>query len=656
VLVASLLLSAGETTFAWAMRWHHRPAYFLVCGALTLALGLALGVVATPLCTRVSWSLAAWAAAAAGLVDGGAVGLGVALGGALACWVPALARASIGLLAVSASAGLTLALSVGDALGYAPLGAGLFFAATLAAPAWIAARLPARIPRAPVTLAVALVFFVSMAWPTFHMPDGTRRLPRPTDLESRSAGGVEKPHVFLIVLDTVRADRLSVYGSARRTTPELEAWVARRPNAVVVPNVHANGAWTVPSHGSLFTGRLPNEHGAHFALDGSLSVRFGLSEKVPRLAQAMKDAGYATLGTFANNWLKVVQGMDAGFDRLFRSPHAEPLPFAGEALRARLVPGACLESQKGGARSAAVSRTLLSMIEPWSQGPNPLYAFANYGDAHGPYAPMPGFLGRFRPADLATEPGHLSIHADAERRAELADRYDEEILYMDHELGALLAELERLGVLDRAWVFITSDHGEAFGEHGATEHGTTVHDEVTRIPLIVFPPQGVELAPPAGSVSLVDVAATIAAIGGADLGGPGRDLRRAAAGETLAVGEFYGDARKAKLHGELAARPGRFVVLDGRWKLIALGDKEPLETHLYDLQADPGETHDLAGERPDLVARLRTHLPPFSEPIHATGPIGRSDMHALQGLGYVSSDDEPPPKPKAPADREAQDP
>jgi arylsulfatase A-like enzyme len=195
----------------------------------------------------------------------------------------------------------------------------------------------------------------------------------------------------------------------------------------------------------------------------------------------------------------------------------------------------------------------------------------------------------------------------------------------------------QLGILDRSWVFVTADHGEAFGEHGVLEHGTTVHNEVTRVPLIVFPPEGATLPVGDAPVSLVDVAATIAAIAGTDLPGPGRDLRAlTGAGTHVTAVEFYGDPVKAQHLGRLAKRPVRAVAV-GRHKLIAYADSY----HLYDLVDDPGELVDLAPGLPHLVEHLKGLLPEFGTPtIRSDGDALSPDaLDELRGLGYVGDID-----------------
>jgi arylsulfatase A-like enzyme len=644
LVFAALGLVAIESAYAWAERWHHAPVYFALSGGLTFALALGVGLVASVLSLAPAVALAAWAGLAFGFQAGWPSGLALLLLGLGVTRLAHMRRVPSAVLGTCAALALACAFlkspAVAEHLGHEDdvflegLGATLLFAGLFGGLAFALARLPARVPSAVRVLALLVLACLAAQRPRFERGDGEQRRPPPDYARSAPrVEGPEKPDVYVLVLDTVRADHLSVDGYARETTPELARLLREHANAVVYPRAYANGTWTVPAHASLFTGRLPHEHGAHFALDGSVRVGFGIAEALPTLAQRMQEGGYATLAGYANHWLRSVQGMGRGFDRYLRAPDKDELPFVGEALRQRFLPGLLWEAAKGCARASDVNQTLLSMIEPWSAGPNPLFVFANYVDAHGPYAPPAPFRGRFAPSDVRERSEHLALSQSVERRHELMARYDEEIAYLDHELGRLFRRLAELGRLRRAWVFITADHGEAFGEHGVLEHGTSVHEEVVRVPLIVFPPEGVTLTPTHDPVSLVDVAATVAAIGGVELGGPGRDLRAlGASGLAVTTLEFYGDPVKAATLGALAKRPAR-AVLVGRHKLIAYSDS----VQLFDVEADPGELVDLSKALPNLVEHLRGFLPEFGEPTFRSdheAPVPEA-LDALRGLGYA---------------------
>ncbi len=644
LVAAALGLTALEMVYAWAERWNHAPAYFALSAGLTLALALGLGLLALLLRLSARSALVLWLGACSALVSGWPDGVAALLVSALVVRLGPVRRARPVVCGTCAALALACALlkspQFAEHLGhhhdplFESIGATLLVGLVLAGLPFALAWLPAR---TPATARVALLLGLGVVCalrPRLERGAGEHRQPPPGYARSAPrVPGAERPDVFVLVLDTVRADHLSPYGYGRETTPELARLLAARANAVVYPHAYANGTWTVPSHGSLFTGQLPSAHGAHFALQGNVRTSFGLAPALPTLAERLQAGGYATLAGYANHWLRSVQGMERGFDRYLRAPDHDELPFVGEALRQRLLPGVLWEAAKGCARAGEVNATLLSLVEPWAAGPNPLFVFANYVDAHGPYAPPAPFRGRFAPSTVEERSEHLALEQSPERHRQLMARYDEEIAYLDHELGQLFRALDELGRLRRAWVFVTADHGEAFGEHGVFEHGTTVYDEVTHVPLIVFPPEGVVLAGTNDPVSLVDVAATVAAIGGVELGGPGRDLR-ALTGSGLAATalEFYGDPVKADKLGALAKRPARAVLI-GKHKLVKYSDA----LELYDIEADPGEHVDLSKALPNLVEYMQAFLPEFRDPTFASdheGP-GNDALEALKGLGYV---------------------
>jgi len=643
--LAAVVLSTVEMCYAWAENWVHTPSYLALSAGLTLALALAVSALGGVLRFPRALALAVWVGAALGVSWGWQEGIAAFLVASLALATPWARSTRPALLATVTALALACAYlkdsSFAEHLGhkderlYESVGGVLVQGALLAALPALLRLLPARVPVGARVVGLVLVACVLAQRPRLERGDGERRLPPPSySASTPRVPGPERANVFLLVLDTVRADHLSVYGYGRETTPVLARWMQARPNAVLYPHAYSNGTWTVPSHASLFTGRVLAEHGAHFALDGSVRVGFGIAEDLPTLAGQMRHGGYATLAGYANHWLRSVSGMGKGFDRYLRAPDKDELPFVGEALRSRFLPGLLWEAAKGCARAEEVNATLLSLVEPWSEGPNPLFVFANYVDAHGPYSPPAPFRGTFAPSTLQERSEHLSLERSPERRAQMMARYDEEILYLDQRVGELFERLDALGILGRSWVFVTADHGEAFGEHGVLEHGTTVYDEVTHVPLLVFPPDGVALVPTREPVSLVDVAATIAAIGGVELGGPGRDLRADSAGSRAAVVEFYGDPVKAMRLGSLAKRPARAVVL-GRHKLIAYSDGY----ELYDIEDDPGEHVDLSRALPHLVEHMRALLPEFGPPTFRSdreAPVPEALDH-LRGLGYGGS-------------------
>ena len=591
-----LLLSAGE----WVWRLEGPTRALLSAGLPALAVYLVLRVSSTEPARRFPWP--AVLSVAAGIH-------------ALAVLYPGLTASLPWLRAAWLEAGLGPALALGLLVGLAllafrfHLGLGCFLVAGV------------------------LLGPVVMAW----QQAGERPENRVAELPRRRV--VEPlPSILVVVLDTVRADRLSLDGSPRPTSEGLEAFVRRQPRATVYPRAYAPSNWTVPSHASLLTGRLPSDHGAHFdppsedgATDlGALSGRFALRKQIPTLAAGLRDRGYRTIGVTANPWLVWTTGLRRGFDVFYRPSIVVPGWGAAETLRRWLVSGVHPEANTAHPPARVVTRETLRWLD--ACGEAPCFVLANLLEAHALYAPEAPCRGRFRPWSWREPVVQPELRLGEETLGRLSDRYDEELCNLDQVLVELLDQLEERGFFERGWLVITSDHGEAFGEHGVTEHSTSVYDEEVRVPLVVVPPPGVELPDPHKVVSLLDVAATLAAVAGIDLEGPGRDLRQSTEAAGLAPIEFFGDPGKARFAGALAAEPARAVVV-GNHKLIEHAGR----LELYHLPNDPGERHDLAANHPEVVEALLPLLPPLTatdDPTE-TEELTPEQQDALRALGYL---------------------
>lgn len=338
------------------------------------------------------------------------------------------------------------------------------------------------------------------------------------------------PNVLLIVLDTVRAFNLSLYGYARPTTPELEKFAAR---GVRFDAAFSTAPWTLPSHASMLTGRYPHELSADWL--SSLDRRY------PTLAERFAARGYATGGFVANvGYLSYEFGLDRGFQ------HYEDYLIRPREIIQSSALGRQLDQSPSVRRLAATDQHLVRVDAPsinsrflaWldGAGPRPFFAFLNFYDAHGPYLPPAPFDRRFgtpRANDLSplhrflNHPNQAGLPADVVR-AEM-DQYDDALAYLDQELGRLFAELDRRGVLDHTIVLLTADHGEEFGEHGIFDHGNSLYAPSVRVPLLIVAPNRAPAARVVTApVTLRDLAATLtdlAHLPPSD-GFPGRSLAR----------------------------------------------------------------------------------------------------------------------------------
>ena len=451
------------------------------------------------------------------------------------------------------------------------------------------------------------------------------------EIRSRSGGSVAAPgskNLILIVLDTVRADSLGIYGYARDTTPNLGKLASR---GVRFDRAFSTAPWTAPSHASLFTGRWPHELsiGWDRPLDGEHTT----------LAEVLASRGYATSGFVANTtYCSEETGLARGFD------HYEDydVTLRGVFLCSSLVeralnfihkhPGLARRlgddgSSSGDRKDAArINRDFLGWLKARGGQDRPFFAFLNYYDAHHPYlAPEPGAGRSFgRKPESARDFRLLKTWWERDKQGikpadlELArDSYDRCLAYLDDQLGRLFDDLKRQGLLDRSVVIVTADHGEHLGERDLFGHGSSVYRPELHVPLLVVAPGMVpEGRAVEGPVSLRDVPATVLDLLGAEKSPfPGRSLarmwdesRETGDSPDLILSEIDSPPEDDTNHGRSPAARGPMTsVIDEDFHYIRGGDGRE---ELYDLKRDPAEARDLAGrsEHAAALGRFRASV------------------------------------------------
>ena len=347
----------------------------------------------------------------------------------------------------------------------------------------------------------------------------------------------EAPNVVLLVLDTVRADHLGLYGYHRPTTPNLDALASR---AIRFDQARSAAPWTLPAHASMFTGRWPHELAADY--DRPLGTKF------PTLAGFLSRQGYAAGGFvgnafYCNGWF----GVDRGFAHYEDAPENRTISvqqaLRSAALTRHLMPVAVAAGlwpttgQFPERKSAEqINRDALSWID--NAGDRPFFLFLNYIDAHGPYTipeDFPREYSRLSNRELRAVNTTAKRVPESGRDAALADlrrdginAYDDCIRYLDEQIARLLDALDRRDSGRETWVIITADHGEHFGEHGKYWHGNSLYRPLIDVPLLIVPPKGSEGRRVTVPVSPRDLPATVADLAG--LAGsspfPGSSLRR----------------------------------------------------------------------------------------------------------------------------------
>ncbi len=411
------------------------------------------------------------------------------------------------------------------------------------------------------------------------------------------------PSVLLIVLDTVRADHLSLHGYPRATTPKLDQWARR---GAVLDNAWSVTSWTLPSHASMLTGLPTHVHGA-----GTNKGR-GLGPDHPMLSEFLRDRGYRTAG-FAGNTLFLIPeyGLTRGFTRwraLTPWGVAERTSYGRKLFRV-LTDRFGFRHLPDRRMAPHINAEMLAWLD--ATPGRPFFALLNYMDAHTPFWPPPPYDKKF------TDPAPTKPVAHKGRRLNVSD-YDNLLAYLDDHLAALFGELEKRGLLSNTLVLVTSDHGESLGDHDQYAHGQRLYRELCRVPLIAVGPQVVPGGRSQFTVSQEQIPATVAdLLGHSDSPFPGPSfaaiLRRSPA---AAVEEKPILLELQRIDGAVAAKSW----VHGPWHYIwtAKGGTE----ELYHMEDDPGELNNLAGlprHQPRLEAfreRLRGRFPdlPIGKP------------------------------------------
>ena len=342
---------------------------------------------------------------------------------------------------------------------------------------------------------------------------------RPATVHAAIAGTSAHPNVILIVMDTVRADHLSIYGYPRDTTPNLRRLAA--DSAVYAQAVSAADV-TLTSHASIFSGLYASWHGAYCQGDELYGRPLA---QVPTMAEVLASNGYHTFGVAANLFLRSHFGLQRGFQE-FRIPRpvailpAESWYMLRYAMR-RVV-GRFTDTTQFDrlySRADAVNQEFFSMLDRPQLAQAPFFAFFNYMDAHFPYIPPSPYDRLFPGKDPGLTQAELAVIQDrvgngneplppVYTRHSLS-QYDGGIAYLDSQIGQLVDWLKREQLYDNALIVVTADHGEAFGERRLFQHGNSVYANLLHVPLLVKYPQSAYTGMVEAPVSLVDILPTV---------------------------------------------------------------------------------------------------------------------------------------------------
>jgi len=313
-----------------------------------------------------------------------------------------------------------------------------------------------------------------------------------------------RPNVLVVLVDTLRADRLSLYGYGRETSPHLDRFARER--GVVFRSAWSNAACTYPSVNSLLTGRYPQRIVARMAEAG-----LTIPPEMPTLAERFAAAGWSTGAVSASTIVRATPSrinLRGGFDRGFG--------FFEESC-----------AERG---AACVNELALAALD---RLPEPFFLYLHYLDPHSPYRPPKWAERRFSAGSAAAargwarrgEPWSIqrklyrgetgNEYGEADVR-HLSDLYDDEVRFFDDQFGRLVAELDRRGLAARTVVAFVADHGEELHDNGGWAHcGDLAFESVLATPFVLAGP-GIEPGARATPVSNVDLAPTLLELAGVD--------------------------------------------------------------------------------------------------------------------------------------------
>ena len=450
-------------------------------------------------------------------------------------------------------------------------------------------------------------------------------------------------NIVLITIDTLRADHLSCYGYERETSPHIDK-IAEK--GFIFNNAIAPSSWTSPSMVSLFTSVYPMNHGVvnGFVQDKKIVNQEVFSEQLVTLTEVLQSRGYTTFGVASNLHLCEEFGFARGFD-YFKCLSFHPAP--------------------------SINKTLDSWEQKIKQA-DKFFLWLHYFDPHHYFRPRAPWITKYTSIELTQK---LKLYRkpmkelwsliplfqeDPQTLSNLIALYDSEINFVDSHIEEVIKKYD----FDKdVLLVITSDHGEAFLDHGMIDHGQCLYGETVNVPLIVKLPHQQKGETVDQPVSLLDVMPTILTM--LDIPSPEQIL-----GEPLLTQD-----------GQVSVLPDRFLYSElekGNRNLKAIFSKEWKYIHncketveklydwvkyilqdegrskfsykghaegLYNRKQDPQEQVNLINEKGSLRSKLKEQLfkwmnaaeryPPSQIEVTPTQEI----QEKLKALGYISEED-----------------
>ena len=441
----------------------------------------------------------------------------------------------------------------------------------------------------------------------------------------------DKPNLILVMVDTLRADHLSCYGSTEVQSPNLCSLAANDGSRF---DAFSHASWTKPATASLLTSLVPSTHNA-------MSKPASLSSEVEFVSEVLQEHGYTTGGIVSNINLAESFGFDQGYDEyVYMAPAyiAAAAESSSKLILYQLARQVVFRLKSGITfdgfyqDSGRVNEVAFDWID--RNKDERFFLFLHYMDPHDPY-----FVHPYNGEGIARVSNQ---NPDPEAADEMHRLYVGEIEYLDGNFGKLLAKLEKLGLYDDTVILLVSDHGEEFQDHGGWWHGLTLYEEQINVPLLVKWQKGMRAAPPVSQrvARLIDVAPTLIARAGAHSPAAMQGVDLGVDASTLSPKDeevFSEEDHEGNILWSLRTRD---------WKLIQVNPDNPRglpEQQLFHVSDDRGEKNDLAGgEHLGKELELAEHADlqrafAAGEAVAGGGDVEMTleECRQLMNLGYV---------------------
>ena len=465
----------------------------------------------------------------------------------------------------------------------------------------------------------------------------------------------EKPCILLIVMDTVRVDHISCYGYQKQTTPYLDRFAQ---DALLYKNAYATASWTLPSIASILTGAYPGHHGAHrVTTSNNYYPANKLSDTYPTLPEILQESGYTTAGIVSCEWLTASFGLNRGFnyfnDRIpsyfFSLSTFGILQFSNHFFP--LKDYLFFNGYYGQRIAHQINKAVLSWLGSYKEN-RPFFLFLHYFDPHHPYLPedlgttsglIPDIIRDrypFNTANYVDVEGRI-INAVLQgkkpllkdERNFLLNNYDRDIARLDQKLGELFAVLKENNLYDKTLIIITSDHGEAFGEHNLMLHGRALFNNNLHVPLLIKYPFNVK---PKGSidypVSLAGIVPTVLDYLSIEIPDSIQGSPFSQKNKQLLIAQNFHDPHSKEFPHDLIS------LQHNHYKYIEAGGGND---QFYNLKDDPGETRNLITTAGPEKNTLRDLLKFYTNQLRLVerkddpAAVDTKTLQNLKALGYI---------------------